>query len=91
MPTSYLGCYAPNGDGAPVQKSEEYLKHARECRALAKQMEQGEHRDQLMKMAETWEVLAAERARTHRAAGGDPGANAAALAGETNGTPSLTR
>jgi hypothetical protein len=59
-----------------MQKSDEYLKHARECRALAKQMEQGVHRDQLMKMAETWEVLAAERERTHRATDPRPAAAA---------------
>ncbi len=52
-----------------MQKTDEYLKHARECRSLAKQMAHGEHRDQLLKMAETWEVLASERERTHRAAG----------------------
>ena len=50
-----------------MRKADEYLKHARECRSLAKQMEQGDHRDQLLKMAETWEVLASERERTHRA------------------------
>jgi hypothetical protein len=52
-----------------MRKTDEYLKHARECRALAKQMEQGDHRDQLLKMAETWEVLASERERTQRATG----------------------
>ncbi len=52
-----------------MRKTDEYLKHARECRSLAKQMEQGDHRDQLLKMAETWEVLASERERTHRATG----------------------
>jgi hypothetical protein len=29
-------------------------------------MESGDHRDQLIKMAETWEVLARERERTLR-------------------------
>jgi hypothetical protein len=47
-----------------VEKVEDYLKHAKECRALAKQMESGAQRDQLIKMAETWEVLARERNRT---------------------------
>jgi hypothetical protein len=60
-----------------VQKTDEYLKHARECRALARQMEQGEHRDQLLKMAETWEVLSNERQRTLRT--GDETAARAAM------------
>jgi len=49
-----------------MKKASEYLKHAKDCRALAKQMESGEQRDQLLKMAETWEVLARERERTLR-------------------------
>jgi hypothetical protein len=49
-----------------MKKASDYLKHAKDCRALAKQMESGEQRDQLLKMAETWEVLARERARTLR-------------------------
>ena len=52
-----------------MRKTEEYVAHARECRALARQMEQGDHRDQLLKMAETWEVLATERERAFRATG----------------------
>ena len=59
-----------------MQKTDEYLKHASECRALARQMEQGEHRDQLLKMAETWEVLFNERQRTLRT-GDDTAASAA--------------
>lgn len=51
-----------------MDKTEDYLKHAKECRALAKQMESGEQREQLIKMAETWEVLARERNRTLEAA-----------------------
>jgi hypothetical protein len=47
-----------------MNKTFDFLNHARECRSLAKQMENGEQRDQLMKMAETWEVLAQERERT---------------------------
>jgi hypothetical protein len=49
-----------------MKKTDEYLQHAKECRALAKQMEGGDQRDQLLKMAETWEVLATERERTLR-------------------------
>jgi hypothetical protein len=44
-----------------VKKASEYRRHAEECRALAKQMKQGEYRDQLLIMAETWDRLAAER------------------------------
>jgi hypothetical protein len=55
-----------------MKKAEEYLKHAKDCRGLAKQMESGEQRDQLTKMAETWEVLARERERTLRNRGEEP-------------------
>jgi hypothetical protein len=63
------GVHAPEKGAWNVQKREEYLRHAAECRTLAKQMEQGEHRDQLLKMAQTWEVLAEERERTRRSRG----------------------
>ena len=49
-----------------MKKTEDYLKHAKECRGLAKQMASGEQRDQLLKMAETWEGLAVERERRQR-------------------------
>ena len=49
-----------------MKKTDEYAQHAKDCRALAKQMAGGEQRDQLLKMAETWEVLATERERTLR-------------------------
>ena len=49
-----------------MKKTDGYAQHARDCRALAKQMAGGEQRDQLLKMAETWEVLATERERTLR-------------------------
>jgi hypothetical protein len=55
-----------------MKKTDEYLKHAKDCRGLAKQMESGEQRDQLIKMAETWEVLARERERTLRNRGEEP-------------------
>ena len=54
-----------------MTKTGEYIRHAKDCRRLAKQMESGEQRDQLIKMAETWEVLAAERERTLRNRGED--------------------
>jgi hypothetical protein len=44
-----------------LKKASEYRAHAHDCRVLAKQMEQGEHRDQLMAMADTWERLAEQR------------------------------
>jgi hypothetical protein len=44
-----------------VKKASEYRKHAEECRTLAKQMKQGEYREQLLIMAVTWDRLAAER------------------------------
>jgi hypothetical protein len=50
--------------GGFVKKTEHYRKHAKECRALAKQMAAGEHKEQLLAMAETWETLANERERT---------------------------
>ena len=44
-----------------VKKASEYRKHAEECRTLARQMKQGEYREQLLIMADTWDRLAAER------------------------------
>ena len=44
-----------------MKKASEYRRHAEECRTLAKNMKLGEHRDQLLEMATTWENLAAER------------------------------
>ena len=44
-----------------MKKASEYRKHAEECRILAKQMKQGEYREQLLIMADTWDRLAAER------------------------------
>ena len=49
-----------------MNKKEDYLKNARECRGLARHMVSGEQRDQLLKMAETWEVLASQRDRRQR-------------------------
>jgi hypothetical protein len=45
-----------------MDKASEFRQHAEECRALAEQMEQGEHRAQLLEMAEMWDKLAADRA-----------------------------
>jgi hypothetical protein len=42
-------------------KEEEYRQHADECRALANSMRAGEHRDQFLEIAASWDRLAAER------------------------------
>lgn len=44
-----------------MKKASEYRQHAQECRALAARMEGGEAREQLLRMAATWEDLARER------------------------------
>src|SRR5215207_5234515 len=45
-----------------MKKASEYRQHAEECRALARGLALGPHREQLLEMAQTWEKLAAERA-----------------------------
>ena len=45
-----------------MKKASEYSQHARECRSLAATMESEDQRDQLLRMAEHWEKLAADRA-----------------------------
>lgn len=49
-----------------MKKASEYRTHARECRALAANMESEEQRGQLMQMAEHWEQLAADRSQLVR-------------------------
>ena len=44
-----------------MKKASEYRQHADECRLLAARMDVGEHRDQLLEMASTWDRLASER------------------------------
>jgi hypothetical protein len=44
-----------------MDKASEFRQHAEECRAFAQKME-GDHRAQLLKIAETWERLAEDRA-----------------------------
>ena len=51
---------------ALMKKASEYRQHAEECRLLAQGMAQGEHRDQLLEMAATWENLARERSDTSK-------------------------
>ena len=54
-----------------MKKASEYRQHAAECRTLAGRMDVGEHRDQLLKMAATWDQLAAERAQRAKRQLGD--------------------
>jgi hypothetical protein len=44
-----------------MKKASEYRQHADECRQLASRMDVGDHRDQLLEMASTWDRLADER------------------------------
>jgi hypothetical protein len=44
-----------------MKTATEYLKHAEECRMLARQMPEAEQREQLLEMARTWEDLAQTR------------------------------
>jgi hypothetical protein len=44
-----------------MKKASDYRQHAQECLALAKQVPEGEHRNQLLEMARTWENLADTR------------------------------
>jgi len=43
-----------------MKKASEYRQHAQECRTLAGRVE-GQHREQLLEMAATWQRLAEER------------------------------
>jgi hypothetical protein len=44
-----------------MKTAAEYRKHAEECRVLARQMPEGDQRDQLLEMARTWDNLAETR------------------------------
>ena len=44
-----------------MKQASEYRQHADECRALAATMKIGEHREQLLRMAEMWERLLEDR------------------------------
>ena len=57
-----------------MKKASEYRQHAAECRTLAARMDVGEHRDQLLKMAATWDQLAAERAQRAKRQSAGPAA-----------------
>jgi hypothetical protein len=43
-----------------MSKAEEYRKQAEQCRDSAKRMTEREARDQMLKMAESWERLASD-------------------------------
>ena len=51
-----------------MKPGEEYRRHARECRRLARSAIVAKEREQLLELANTWEALALERdnfVRTH--------------------------
>jgi hypothetical protein len=47
-------------------KATEFRQHAAECRAMARTIHNDDYRQQLLKMAEIWDSLAAERERMQR-------------------------
>ena len=51
------------GRGGVMRKLQDYRQHAEECRAIARKTASPEQREQLLKMAETWDALASERER----------------------------
>jgi hypothetical protein len=44
-----------------MKKASDYRRHAEECRTLASSAALPEHRDQLLEMANTWDMLAQQR------------------------------
>jgi hypothetical protein len=46
-----------------MKTTHDYLRHAEECEALAKTSVSEEQRQMIVKMAETWRLLAAQRER----------------------------
>ena len=44
-----------------MKDASDYHRHAQECRALAARMKTGEQRQQLLRIAATWERLAEDR------------------------------
>ena len=44
-----------------MQKIEDYLRHAAECRRMARAVLNPEHKTQLEEMVEAWEMLAEKR------------------------------
>jgi hypothetical protein len=53
-----------------MKKASDYRQHALECRTLATQTKIEEHRQMLLNMAETWEMLADGRSRLAEATDG---------------------
>ena len=47
-----------------MKKADDFKQNAKTCRKLAKRMGVNEHQEQLLAMADAWEVLANERERT---------------------------
>ena len=56
-----LGTSKPLHEGQVMRKVAEYLEHAAECRKMANQTGNAQYKKQLQDMAQTWEMLAAER------------------------------
>jgi hypothetical protein len=52
-----------NAKGILMTAAGEYRKHAAECRALARNVKNEQHRAQLLKMADAWENFAVESER----------------------------
>ena len=46
-----------------MKTTQDYLRHAEECDALAKTSVSDEQRQMIVKMAETWRLLAKQRAK----------------------------
>ena len=46
-----------------TSKTSDYLRHAKDCRTLAKQAKLEEHREMLVNMAASWEMLAQSQLR----------------------------
>jgi hypothetical protein len=52
-----------------MKKTSEYLRHAKDCRMPAKRTKLEEHREMLVNMAASWEMLAENRSRTEMTKG----------------------
>jgi hypothetical protein len=76
-PELYAALGVPDSKAHPMKKVEDYRQHAEECRSLAKRARSPEEREMLLKMAGTWDSLAADRlehlARQKRIAAFDNG------------------
>jgi hypothetical protein len=51
------------GTEATMRKAFDYLEHAEECRKIANQMRNPQHKERLEELAQEWEMLAKEWAR----------------------------